>query len=99
MELQEFVEKTLTQIIAGTKKAQASARANGGNVNPAGLAGRTQPVEFDVALTSSDASGGQGGIGVFFGPVALGGRTDSKTITESCTRVKFKIFVELPQGD
>nr|WP_321307536.1 hypothetical protein [uncultured Sphaerochaeta sp.] len=106
MELQEFIDETLRQIIAGVKKAQeaedgsyinadmagASFSGNLTNGGPYGVATR---VDFDVSV-SAETSGGGGAKLVVFGVGAEGGTHHSAT---SANRISFSIPIRLPLGD
>lgn len=113
MDLKEFVAQTLTQIIAGVRDSQASAKEHGAEVNPHlntshGEAGKqgflwsgeayAQVVQFDVALTVSEGTGTKGGIGVFAGAVTLGSSGQSKAESSSVSRVKFSVPLVLPKS-
>lgn len=53
-------------------------------------------VQFEVALTSDNSSGSTGGIGVLFGAVSIGGKTNEEARQTSLTKVKFNVPVKLP---
>ena len=114
MELKEFIEKTLLQVIQGVKSAQSKASELGAVVSPLGM--RTQnkdlyilimqgcsmplgKIEFEAALTKSESEGGKSGIGVFLGGVGFGGQSDSTTQNHSMTKIKFSVPILLPCFD
>jgi len=105
MELSEFVTKTLTQIIGGVADAQEEIRETdlGGEINPGSqrLVDESvtmnegvllQRVEFDIALTTEDSSGGGGKISVL--PLSIGGKIERKEVGVS--RIKVCVPVGLP---
>ena len=111
MNLKEFVEQTLSQIVEGTNAAQVTVLQAGAEVNPHLGTGPehlvklgmvysagipVQFVEFDVALTVIEGSDSKAGIGIFSGAVNLG--VGGKSMTESSTvsRVKFSVPLKLP---
>lgn len=113
MELQEFVAKTLVQIIAGVKDAQAEAKKHGAEVSPHLTGGASelgkhgfiwasgsaaQIVQFDVALTITEGTDTKGGIGVFSGAINLGSSGQSKNENMSVSRIKFSVPLSLPHS-
>ena len=110
MELRTFIHETLTQIVSGVREAQAAAQAHGANINPTDfdflrdgqststLGPMPQDVHFDVALTSTEAGGVQGGIGVFLGTFKIGTEGKSDVQTSAMTRVRFTVPIALPSG-
>lgn len=111
MNLEEFVAESLTQIVNGIVKAQAGVSDTPALINPhmrstsgehtigeaEGRGG--QPVSyvaFDVAVTTTKATGTKSGIGILVGSIGLGsqGKTDKSKGSES--RIQFKIPVLLP---
>ena len=101
MRLDEFVKQTLTSLVQGVQSAQESVAALGGKVNPyrAGSGGSIQVVEFDVEVSTGEATATKGGIGVFVGAVGVGSQGQSQENQTSVGRVRFKVPVELPSGD
>lgn len=61
-----------------------------------GQASLMSVVEFEVSLTNDHSGSATGGIGVLFGAVNIGGKTESASSTVSLTRVKFNVPVKLP---
>jgi hypothetical protein len=97
MKLEDFVAETLTSLASGVQIAQAGVASHGGKVNPyLGSAGATQVIQFDVELTTVEGRATEGGLGVFVGPVALGGRDKSDASSQSVGRIRFSVPVELP---
>lgn len=107
MKLSEFVRQSLVQIIEGVSAAQFEAEQHRASVNPMfgtyGVATarnetkdeeRVQLVEFEVQLSASDTTGGEGGIRVF--AARVGGRTNSSE--ESSGRVRFDVPITLPKA-
>ena len=105
MELQDFIKQTLVEIMNGVKDAQEATKDSGGYVAPkttdllkaaeVGITPR-QGVEFDVALTTSDAKGQKAGIGVFLGSFGVGGQNEAKAENLSHTRIRFSVPIALP---
>lgn len=106
MELDKFVTQTLTMISKGVNDAKSKCNDFGAIINDApsslspgtGMYGTNekliQTVEFDVAITTEDASNGEGKISVL--GVGLGGGTSSKDTLTS--RIKFNVPVSF-SGD
>ncbi|MCL1643659.1 hypothetical protein M2T61_18565 [Elizabethkingia anophelis] len=53
-------------------------------------------VDFEVALTNENKSDNTGGIGVLFGAVNIGGKTENVNLENQLTRIKFTIPIVLP---
>src|SRR5260370_33921195 len=93
MELKDFVSRTITDIIEGVREAQAAAGSDA-YVNP-GI-GR-EIVEFDVALTVTEAAEKKGGGGITVaGFLKAEGGGGSSSSNSSISRVKFSVAVKLP---
>jgi hypothetical protein len=93
MKLQEFVNETLKEVIAGVKEAQAQARDNGAIINPAtrGVYPAVKDIDFDVAVTSSDTTETQAGVGVFVAALGVGAKAKSDTSSSCISRAKFSV--------
>ena len=106
MELDTFIETTLTSIFKGVKASQAAlgddpkggaiVDGNGIGCNYTEGASPYDRVTFDVALTEAEGSAAKGGLGVVLGPIAIGGRGESESKTGSLTRISFTIPIRLP---
>lgn len=112
MELKDFVEETLRQIIDGVRAAQEYGKQHGAFVNPKSLTFRTdqgfqlydpetgaisQQIQFDVALTVIEGKQTRGGIGVVAGPIALGSQGKSDASNTTVSRIQFMIPLMLPR--
>ena len=106
MDLKTFISSTLAQIVEGIAEASEAIAARGTNasVNPIRrghdskmMRGDPEPVEFDVAVTTSEdtQSGLKGGIKVA-GVFSLGGDTHDKTTSASVSRIKFVFQLAQP---
>ncbi|MBP7052952.1 MAG: hypothetical protein KBE65_18255 [Phycisphaerae bacterium] len=98
MKLQEFVNESLREIIAGVKEAQEYAKDNNATVNasPPTLRPPIKEVEFDVAVTSIEGSQAQAGAGIFVAGLGLGAKGKMDTSNSSATRIRFSVPVCLP---
>jgi hypothetical protein len=111
MELQEFIEATLIDIIQGIKNAQSKAANAGAIINPryAGDANRktfinkvehsVYDVDFRIILTSYEGKENKKGIGVFLSPVGIGANAKSDIHSENTTNVSFSVPVIYPSID
>jgi hypothetical protein len=114
MKLQEFVNETLREIIAGVKEAQAYATGNGAIVNPGQSAGgdgklysreRTgnllpiTDIDFDVAVTSTDTTEQQAGAGIFVAGFGIGTKGKSDASNSCVSRIRFPVRIVLPVQD
>ena len=97
MKLEDFVAETLKQVVAGVKNAQGPAKENGAYISPFIQRNETTTsIDFDVEVTTSDATETEGGIGVFVGAIGLGSKGKSDSSTVSVNRIKFSIPLFLP---
>ena len=110
MELREFIQATLQQIVEGVSAAQEDTATAGAIINPSAMkftqhgqynefnhAMPTQ-VEFDVGLATTDKKDSAEGIGVFLGSVNLGTKNVTGIENVAVTRVKFSVPIVLPPG-
>ncbi|MFA5206640.1 MAG: hypothetical protein WC708_19750 [Lentisphaeria bacterium] len=110
MELKDFVSQTLSQIIEGIEDAQLN-KGTTAKINPSGLRMGEKihsmffdfnthtiiaNIEFDVAVTTEEAKGTKGGIGVLVGAITLGAQGQSDTKNTSLSRIKFSVPVSFP---
>lgn len=111
MELEDFIDQVLSQVISGIRKAQA--RNGGAYVVPSGDGGHhyaahqrlsasarlmSTVIDFDIAVTAEDSSkvGGSGGLKVMsFGARLEGDLTTKESIA---SRVQFAIPLLLPRS-
>lgn len=109
MDLETFIAETLRQIVKGVITAQQHKDCSGARINPdtirnkpAGseiyVGERVQKVEFDVAVTISEASEkqGKGSIGIASIGLGVGGQASSTASNSSVSRIKFEIPLILP---
>lgn len=58
-----------------------------------------QNIEFDVVVTTSDKHGGEGGAGIFVGPITIGAKGTAETQNQSVSRLRFRVPLVLPYRD
>lgn len=108
MNLKEFVQETLTEILDGVRAAQkqdggtAIGALTDATLNPTsaglvnlGKAGYLSMIDFDVSVAAEAGGGGKGGIRVMSVGVEAGGQYKSS----ETSRVKFVVPLVLPPGD
>jgi hypothetical protein len=88
MELEEFVKKTLTDIVCGVKAAN---KEMGGTANERFDLKPGDPISFDVAVTVTEESAKSGSAGIKVYPISLGGGKESSKLNENVTRIKFLV--------
>ncbi|MFA6544957.1 MAG: hypothetical protein WCS99_11050 [Limisphaerales bacterium] len=113
MELREFVAESLKQIVLGVTDAQGACAVTDAVINPKGLlyrnteavllqwssdGRRAERVDFDIAVSTVDATKTKGGIGVFVGPVGLGSQGHSDNSNSSESRIKFSLMILFPSS-
>ncbi|NEU14695.1 hypothetical protein G3T14_21690 [Methylobacterium sp. BTF04] len=104
MELSDFIQSTLSQILKGVSAAQTGDLGGnvaaetygtpaGSNLHNAGRAGMFTVVDFDVAVSASEKDG-SGTIKVGSAEAAQG----KEKASENTSRIKFAVHLKLPQG-
>ena len=93
MDLQEFVGKTLLQILAGVAKAQKDVPENGGRVRQNRANSPEEFVKFDIAIVATDTTEKSGGLRVAGLMEAGAGETSEEGSTN---RVQFVVPIQLP---
>lgn len=111
MELKDFIQGALQQIIDGIEACQGDYVSHGAVVNPSGIKYDkdfglytvidgiecpVQNVEFEVGLTSSEKDSAKGGISVFFSGVGIGGQKSNEMGNTASTSLKFSVPIALP---
>lgn len=105
MELKEFINETLVQIIRGVQDAQEELKDSNCVINPVKQKDdapttsvykrKTIPedvdVHFEVVLTQGEVSGSKNGIGVMFANIGIGGQTKTDESNSSVTSIKFSV--------
>ena len=110
MELNEFIENALTQIIDGVNAAAKHAKDNGAIIDPANDKGMTfdnaattgrkiAEVNFDVALSVSEGTGTKAGISVLRGAINLSAGGQSTAENSVVSRIRFVVPMALPKHD
>lgn len=87
MELDEFITKTLIDVVRGVR----GANSNLDNSSDKFQLRAGEDVSFDVAVTISEKSDTSRGGSIKIYAVNLGGEKGASNINESVTRIKFKI--------
>jgi hypothetical protein len=104
MELKDFVQETLNQILDGVAAAQGSDLGN--NINAAtafsengnlfqSRFGTFTRVDFEVAVTAESAKEGKASIAVW----SVGGSGGLSEKQNSVSHIKFSVPLRLPEGD
>jgi hypothetical protein len=93
MDLEQFVQITLEQIIRGVKGAHLCAAEQAASINSSGT---SQVIEFDVAVTTTEDGQKKGAAGLLVLGMGIGGQITSGTSASSISRVKFSVPVNLP---
>ena len=105
MNLSEFIDETLTEVLSGIRAAQKKAGgdhigaemyadATTQGILSGGTSGHFTVVQFDVSVAVENKAGGKGGLKVWSVGVEAGGEHSS----QHTNRVKFSIHVKLPDG-
>ena len=91
----EFIQRTIDEIIEGVWYASNKAPARGAAV---AVQNRSCPIEFDVAVASSETGESNKGGGIKV--VGLNSGAAGKTATESRSesRIKFTVHIMLPHS-
>ena len=105
MELDEFIEETLKQIIKGINGARKN--VDGGEINPdisgdafkdtsCGDGHTIWPVDFDVAVTVNETSNIEGQSKISVLGVGVGASASGQSVSSTVTRIKFRVPVRYP---
>jgi len=109
MDLKDFIQTTVSQIVEGMVAAQAAAAAHGATLNPAvdlvgkgnpsaaaqaAAAARVSNIAFDVAVTAVESPGAEGGAKLR----VAGAGADLHAKGEQVTRLQFSLPIALPQA-
>jgi hypothetical protein len=111
VQLKEFVQSSLVQIIEAVKGAQGEVEKLGGGINPVGLSGSikdrlldpntrqySEMIEFDIAVSASEEASSKGRIGVVVAAIGLGVQHRTGESTSALSRIKFNVPVMFPAG-
>ncbi len=111
MELKKFVSTALIELIDGVVEAQKHAESNralitpgwdtkvtrlSGNVEDHDFLWEPHMVEFDIAVTTGDVTGGTAEAGLFVGAFSIGSQVKGETTNQTLSRIKFSIPVYFP---
>ena len=112
MDIEEFVESTMIQVLGGIKKAREALQTDGENIAPNAQLGRRTapkelyvsqsehlmyPVDFDIAVTAEGSSDAGGKVGLKIAGIAsIEGGGSSVNRDSVVSRVKFQIPVCYP---
>lgn len=106
MNLKDFIDETLSEILAGIRAAQKKegggavgaqmfGNANHTNLVPAGRSGFFTIVDFDVSVAAETTAEGKAGIRV----MSIGAEGGGQRKSQESSRVKFAVQVRIPDGD
>ena len=104
MDLSEFVETSLTQILSGIRAAQKTEGGVGAQMHATpktdsvihgGTSGMFTIVEFDVSVVVETGASGKGGLRVW----SIGAEAQGEHSHQRTSRVKFGVQLKIPQGD
>jgi len=108
MDLKDFIQSAVSQIVEGMVAAQATAAAHGATLNPADVgkkngaspagqaaaAARVSTIAFDVAVTAVESAGAEGGTKL----QVAGGGAEMQARGEHVTRLQFSLPIALPEA-
>jgi hypothetical protein len=93
VELAEFVQKTIEQVINGVAASCKHAKASNAHIGKQNYT----PIEFDVAVTVTEGSESKKGGGITVWGVGANAEGKSATTNSSVSRIKFSVDVSLPR--
>jgi hypothetical protein len=112
IDIKTFVAQSITQICQGVAEATRNTTTLGALVSPKGInfnssgnahldpnmASNVRVIEFDIAVTVNNTTGGQAAVGIFVAAVGAnsGGENDNDKSTTS--RIRFTVPVCLPNA-
>src|SRR4051812_1937696 len=92
MELDEFVRRTIEQIISGVGQACEHAKKYHACIKD----DRLRPIEFDVAVTTTEGSTSSKNGGITVWGVGVNAQGKNENTSSSVSRIKFSVMVGLP---
>jgi hypothetical protein len=106
MNLSEFIDETLTEILSGIRSAQKKEGGGAigaqmhvgtthGNLLHGGTSGYFTIVDFDVSVAAETSAGGKAGLRV----MSIGAEGGAGHKSQETSRVKFAVQVRIPDGD
>lgn len=111
MDIKDFVENTLLQIVQGVNSANEQLKDSGAiisskDVRPLreGTTYNTRTgdlvnlIEFDIAVTVNEKDTANGGAGIKIVGISIGGSLQNETSNQSISRIKFSIPLTLPSN-
>ncbi len=111
IQLEQFVESALIQIIKAVSKVNPQIKELGGYLNPKLRDGLHDTdirtihnrhltiVEFDVAVTATTSGESQYGIGVITAFLGAGAKEKKQAVDSTVSRIRFDIPILLPFSD
>jgi hypothetical protein len=109
MDVKDFVENTLVQIVEGVNSANSKLKETGAIISPKNVSpirdGTTYNtatgqlvnlIEFDVAVTVNEKDTAGGGGGIKIAGISIGGQLQNETANQSVSRIKFSVPLTLP---
>ena len=98
LELKDFVQQTLVQIMEGVAEAQTKNKS-GGNISPGrkGSPAKIHKVRFDVAITEGLTDTGKGKAGIFVAFANAGVEGAVEEYSSTYNRIKFGVPVVYPR--
>jgi hypothetical protein len=93
MDLKEFIEETVKQIIDGVIEAQKHAESKEAEVAPSG---EQQTVTFDVSVTVAEDKGTQGKAGLIMWSIGAGITSKTETVNTIAHKIQFSLPITFP---
>jgi len=104
MDIKDFIENTLVQIVQGVNNANEKLKDTGSiisskNVRPLrdGTTYNTETgdlvnlIEFDIAVTVNERDTANGGMGIKIAGINIGGNLQNENANQSINKIKFSI--------
>jgi hypothetical protein len=110
MDVQDFIEKTLTQVVNGVNKAKVNIKPSGalisskdvrplreGTTYNTSTGNLVNLVEFDIAVTvnEKDTDGANAGIKIV--GLSIGGGLQKESLNQTVSRIKFSVPLTFPE--
>ena len=103
MELKDFISNTLKQIVDGISDSKGYAKDKKAFVVPNNAEAEFDmthreiySVKFDIAITTTDNTKSETGVGIFVAAVGLGGKTGSSSGNQAISRIQFEVPIKYP---
>jgi len=109
MDIKDFIETSLTQIVEGVNSANTKLKETGAIISSKNVRALREGttlnsitgdlvnlIEFDVAVTVNEIDTANGGVGIKIAGINIGGKLQNESANQTISRIKFSLPLTLP---